>query len=303
MPSGIILKGIGGFYYVSTPEGVYECKARGIFRKNDLTPLPGDRVIFTVTDELKKKGSMDEIQPRDSELVRPAVANVNQVVIVVSIKSPEPDLLLLDKLLVTAEMKNIGIIICINKIDLASEDEYGKLSGTYTRAGYKVILSSSKLQMRLEDLREALAGRISVFAGQSGVGKSTILNRILNSQVMQTGDISERIDRGKHTTRHAELVELDSGGYLVDTPGFSSFELGDIQHDELQLYYPEFRDHITGCRFTRCSHVSEPDCKVKEAMEQELIDRKRHERYAVLYDILKQRKDDYRGKTKGERKK
>jgi ribosome biogenesis GTPase len=297
LPLGIIIKGIGGFYYVSTQDGTYECKARGIFRKNEITPLPGDKVTISVIDEANKLGSIDEIMPRTSQLVRPAVANVDQVVIVIAPKSPSPDFLLLDKLLITSEYKNLNAIICINKIDLDENGEYEKIASLYEKLNYKVILSSSKIDRGLDGLKTELAGKVSVFAGQSGVGKSTILNRIMNSWLMKTGEVSEKIARGKHTTRHAELVQLKEGGYVVDTPGFSSFELADIEHDELQLYYPEFREYIDGCRFIRCSHISEPDCLVKEAIDKGLIDKGRYNRYINFYNLLKQNKDkQYRGR-------
>ena len=291
MPSGIILKGIGGFYYVRADnDEVYECKARGIFRKDEITPLPGDIVSLTIIDENNKKGSIDKIHERHSQLIRPAVANVNQVIIVLSIKSPAPDLLLLDKLLVMAEHQNIDAIVCINKIDLVSAEEYSKIYEAYSKAGYKVIPLSTKTGEGLDQLKKSLNGRISVLAGQSGVGKSTILNRIINSQIMKTGNISEKIERGRHTTRHAELVRVEKEGYLVDTPGFSSLGIANIKYDELALYYREFENYMEGCRFTRCSHVNEPQCGIKDAVSKGLIDTGRYERYISLYNSLKQQK-------------
>jgi len=288
LPAGIIVKGIGGFYYVAAENGVYECKARGIFRKDDITPLPGDRISLSIIDDAKKIGNIEEILPRESALVRPAVANVNQVVFVIAVKSPEPDFVLLDKLIVTAEAKGINIVICINKIDLGTREEYEKIAQAYFRTNYKLIFTSSKINVGYDVLKEVLHGRISVFAGQSGVGKSTILNRIMDEQIMETGDVSRKIDRGRHTTRHAELVKLDSGGYIVDTPGFSSFELSNIKCEELQLFYPEFGSYLGSCRFTGCSHISEPGCSVKEAMEKGDVDVGRYNRYVQLYNILKQ---------------
>lgn len=290
MPEGIIIKGIGGFYYVESGNEVFECKARGIFRKDAFAPLPGDFVNMSVIDESKKLGSIDEILPRKSQLVRPAVANVNQVAVVLAVKSPSPDCLLLDKLLITAQLKNLDTIICLNKIDLDEDESCKKIVEAYEKADYKCIPLSSKLNIGFENLSDSLHGRITVFAGQSGVGKSTILNRIMNSMIMQTGEVSGKIERGKHTTRHAELVELHSGGYVVDTPGFSSLELTDMQYDELDTFYPEFRERRLGCRFTRCSHISEPECSVKDALSQGLIDKDRYARYIEFYNALKQRK-------------
>ncbi|MCX8129013.1 MAG: ribosome small subunit-dependent GTPase A [Clostridia bacterium] len=294
MPTGTIIKGIGGFYYVKTDEGIYECKARGIFRKENLTPLPGDKVSIVI-DKTGSKGSIDEILPRETELVRPAVSNVNQMIVVVAAKSPAPDLVLLDKLLITAELKGISTVICLNKIDLDESKEYLEFMESYKKAGYEVIKSSSKANEGYEELLKILKGKITVFAGQSGVGKSTILNRLMKSSIMQTGDVSQKIERGKHTTRHAELVELSSGGYIVDTPGFSSFELTEIEHIDLELYYPEFSQFINRCRFTGCSHISEPDCLVKQAVDDNIIDRGRYERYITLYNLLKENRL-YRGK-------
>lgn len=284
--AGIIIKGIGGFYYVNTGDKIYECKARGIFRKKNMTPLPGDRVMIQVVDEEKKIGNLEEILPRTSVLVRPAVANINQLVVVIAAKSPVPDLMLLDKLLLTAEQKGIEAILCINKIDLDPEGVYQSIAGAYTKAGYRVLASSSKSADGFSLLRQELKGRVSVLAGQSGVGKSTLLNRIMDAWVMETGDVS-RIERGRHTTRHAELMELEDGGYIVDTPGFSTFELIELSAEELQLYYPEFAPFLNQCRFTGCSHVNEPDCRVKEALGT-AVDPQRYQRYTELYTLLKQ---------------
>ena len=288
MPTGIILKGIGGFYYVSENEAIYECKARGIFRKNDVTPLPGDRVNFSVIDEEKKKGSLDEVLPRFSQLTRPAVVNVNQVVIVIAAKSPVPDFLLLDKLLVTAAKENIKAVICLNKLDLDMDDEGEKISEAYKNAGYDFIRTSTKTRQGLDKLEDKLRSMVTVFAGQSGVGKSTLLNSILKDLIMETGILSLKNDRGKHTTRHAELIPLVCGGYIVDTPGFSSFELENIEQNELQHYYNEFLELAEDCRFSGCSHANEPDCKIKELVSSGTIDAGRYERYIELLGYLKQ---------------
>ncbi len=288
LPSGIIIKGIGGFYYVSSEDdGIYECKARGLFRKMELTPLTGDRVIFSVTDRQLKKGYIEEICERSTVLIRPAAANVDQIIAVVAARSPEPDLLLLDKILVTAEKKGIDAVVCINKIDLDTGKSRTELCSSYIRAGYSVIETSSEEAAGFSLLKEALSGHISVFAGQSGVGKSTLLNRVMETVVMETGSISGKIDRGRHTTRHAELMKLSGGGYVVDTPGFSSYELSEIKYDELQYLFPEFAEHIPECRFTGCSHVNETDCEVKRAVDTGLISKGRYLRFVELYNILK----------------
>ncbi|WP_024834559.1 ribosome small subunit-dependent GTPase A [Ruminiclostridium josui] len=302
MPLGIILKGIGGFYYVKQEgtEDIYECKPRGVFRKNSVTPLPGDKVGFSIIDEAKKLGNIDEILPRKSELIRPAVANVDQIAIVVAAKAPNPDYMLLDKLLITAEMKNIRVIICINKIDL--DDGNAKIvRNAYSLAGYEIVEISSVRNVGYKLLKEELKGHITVFAGQSGVGKSTILNHIMDSWVMETGSVSNKIERGKHTTRHAELLELKYGGYVADTPGFSSFEITDIPYNELESYYPEFRPYINTCRFNSCSHITEPGCKIIEALERSEIDKNRYQRYIQLYKTLKDI-PQYKGKKNESRR-
>ena len=239
MTSGTIIKGIGGFYYVKTQGGIYECKAKGIFRKDSMAPLPGDNVYISILDQQKKIGYLEEICPRKYQLMRPAVANINQIALVVSVRSPLPDYYLMDKILITAMRKEISAIICIIKIDL-DEGNKDTIIRDYKNTGLKIIFLSSVLDIGFNGLKEVLKDKITVFAGQSGVGKSTILNRILDSKVMETGEVSSRIDRGRHTTRHAELIELQSGGLVVDTPGFSSFELEDLEPNTLQLCYPEF---------------------------------------------------------------
>ncbi|MCX7748117.1 MAG: ribosome small subunit-dependent GTPase A [Clostridia bacterium] len=291
MPSGVIIKGIVGFYYVKSGDELYECKPRGIFRKDGLTPLPGDKVLMTVVDQEKKVGCIDKILPRESFFVRPAVSNVNQLAVVIAVRSPGPDYNLLDKLLITSEMKDIHAMVCINKIDLDESEEHKKIIHAYEKAGYPVLVLSSKLNTGFDELETGMIGKITAFAGQSGVGKSTILNHIMKSWVMDTGEISQKIERGKHTTRHAELVELEKGGFVVDTPGFTSYELPDIKQQELQYYYPEFRNYFEGCKFKGCSHISEPGCKVKEALEKGLVDKGRYERYTEFYNELKQRKN------------
>jgi ribosome biogenesis GTPase len=293
LPIGIIQKGIGGFYYVMTSDGIYECRARGIFRKDGLTPLPGDRVIISDIDECNKTGVIDEILIRDNELVRPAVANIDQIVAVIAVKSPAPDYNLLDKILVTSEYKQIKSILCINKIDLNMENKRNDIKSIYEKAKYPVILTSSHTGEGFDELVDNLKDKTTVIAGQSGVGKSTILNVIMNSQVMETGSISERGNRGKHTTRHAEIVKLKQGGFLVDTPGFSSFELSGMEHHELGSCYPEFDSYPESCRFVGCSHINEPGCCVKAALEKGLIDTGRYERYVQFYNFLASR-DPYK---------
>jgi ribosome biogenesis GTPase len=297
LPKGIIIKGIGGFYYVETATGLYECKARGVFRKKKIIPLPGDSVSISVTDEKSKQGFIEEIFERRTCLTRPAVANINQVIAVASIKSPEPDYLLLDKLLITAAKQGIDAVICFNKTDLGTEEEIEEAVEVFKNTGYTVILTSINSSESYGKLKAVLKDRISVLAGQSGVGKSTILNGIVESNVMETGAVSKKIDRGRHTTRHAELIPL-GGGYIVDTPGFSSFELEGFDEKSLQSYYPEFAEYTVNCRFNGCSHISEPGCCVKEALREGLISKIRYDNYVNLYTKIKQLRDIYPKKRK-----
>lgn len=284
---GIIIKGIGGFYYVKTADGsLAECKARGIFRKNGIKPTVGDNVEI-------EGGSIVKIYDRRSYLIRPSVANIDNLIIVIAAANPEPDLLLTDKLAVAAEASGINPIICVNKTDLA---DAGEIEGIYKNAGYTVITASATEMVGSEELSAVVKGRISAFAGLSGVGKSSILN-LLTGVDAQTGEIS-KINRGKHTTRHVELFELDADTFILDTPGFSSLalsEICDIKANELADYYPEFAHVSDGCRFKGCSHINEPDCAVKELVECGKAAKSRYESYKELYEQLKQIKEWEKG--------
>lgn len=292
---GIILKGVGGFYDVldSSDGIVYTCKARGVHRKEGgKTPLPGDNVTFRVIDEKDRTGYIDDILERKNEFVRPPVANIDQLAIVLAAKSPDPDLNLADKLLITCEAKGIAPLILINKIDLDDDGTAEYISGIYKKAGYRVILISKVLDTGYDELHSQLKGYRTAFAGQSGVGKSTILNRILNNWVMETGEVSERIQRGRHTTRHVQLFGLDVGGFVFDTPGFSAFTVSDVAHTELAMLYPEFRKVIGECRFTSCSHTGEPGCRVQELVEKGEADPGRYKRYVQYFKELKEAYDN-----------
>lgn len=286
MPSGIILKGIGGFYYVKSDDQVYVCKARGIFRKKGITLLPGDKVDFSVTDPEQKEGLLEKIHDRRNCLERPAVSNISIMLVVVSVCTPEPELTLVDKLLVTAGMEDMEAVICVNKIDLDDRNIFKEISSEYAPAEYKVIATSGLTGIGINEIKKVLNDNITVLAGQSGVGKSTLINKITGLNIMDTGEVSKAIGRGRHTTRHAQLVEIEAGGYIVDTPGFSSFELKDIDPDMLQYYYREFTRYTTRCRFRGCSHINEPDCAVRDAVDNGLVSKGRYERYIDLYRKL-----------------
>lgn len=293
MIEGRIIKGIGGFYYIETEKGLYECRARGIFRKNKITPLVGDFVKISVVDEDNKKGVVEEIQERKTELVRPPIANVNKALIVFAVKNPTPHLSLLDRFIVLAERENLEIVIILTKIDLDDDNTFEKIKNIYEPCGYKVIGVSNLENKNIDKVKEELKGNTVVFAGPSGVGKSSLLNQIDSNFQLKTGDVSDKIKRGKHTTRHAELFELEFGGMVADTPGFSSLTLDDIEDIDLKDYFIEFEDH-DDCKFgSRCIHQNEPSCAVKEAVENGEIPRERYESYIQLLNEIRQGKRRY----------
>lgn len=287
MVEGIIVKGIAGFYYVRTTDGIYECKARGIFKKNKVTPLVGDKVKISILSEDPKEGWIEEIGERNVELFRPAVANVDQAIIVFALKSPDPHLNLLDKILLLGEYAGMELTICFNKADLIKGDDvFERYKAIYELAGYNVVMTSTKTGEGIDKIREILKDKISVFAGPSGVGKSSMLNVIQPGLQLKTGEVSEKIQRGKHTTRHTELIELEFGGWVVDTPGFTSLDLDFIGMDELADLFQEFREFEGHCRFNDCMHINEPDCAVKAAIETGHIHQNRYDSYLYFYNSL-----------------
>ena len=293
MIEGRIIKGIGGFYYVDTDNGLYECRARGIFRKNKITPLVGDFVKISVVDEENKKGVVEEIAERETELVRPPIANVNKALIVFAVKNPTPHLSLLDRFIVLAERENLEIVIILTKIDLDNDNTFEKIKNIYEPCGYKVIGVSNLEKKNIDKVKEELKDNTVVFAGPSGVGKSSLLNEIDKNFKLKTGDVSDKIKRGKHTTRHAELFELEFGGMVADTPGFSSLTLDDIEDVDLKDYFIEF-DNYDDCKFgSRCIHQNEPNCAVKEAVENGEIPKERYESYLQLLNEKRQGKRRY----------
>lgn len=285
MLEGVIIKGIGGFYYVDTEKGIFECRARGKFRVKNITPLIGDYAVIEA-DEKTGQGFIVEIRERKNQLIRPTVANIDQVIIVFAAKKPDINMLLLQKFLIYAEFKKLNIVVCINKIDLDEEKAYKEVVGMLKSIPYRVIETSTKSKTGIEELKSVLANNVSVFAGPSGVGKSSLLNEVQPGLQLKTGDLSKKIDRGTHTTRHAELIKLNMGGRVTDTPGFTSLDINEIESDRLQNCFPEFRQYIN-CRFPSCMHDSEPDCGVKEALEQGLISRIRYEYYIGLLREMK----------------
>ena len=288
---GKIIKGIAGFYYVHiVHSGVYECKAKGIFRNKNIKPLVGDDVEVEILDEENKLGNISNIFMRKNELIRPAVANINQSIVVFAIADPMPNLNLLDRFLVMMERSNIDTIICFNKVDLVNEDKVMKYKDIYVNAGYHVIFTSTMLHIGIEDVYRLIHGKTTAFAGPSGVGKSSLLNSLMPEANSQIGEISEKIKRGKHTTRHTEIFNVCDNTYLMDTPGFSSLYKNDFECEELQWYFRDFIDYNDTCRFKGCVHVGEPHCNVKKAVEQGKISSYRYDNYLLLYDELKNRK-------------
>ena len=289
--TGKIIKGIAGFYYVNDGENrVYQCRAKGIFRNRKIKPLVGDNVEFSILDEEAGEGNIDEILPRKNALVRPAAANVDQALVLFALTQPSPNLNLLDRFLVMMAMEEIPVVICFNKADLgdgAMEEEYKKI---YEGAGYEVHFISARTDLGMDQVRELLRGRTTVLAGPSGVGKSSLTNRIQPKASMETGGISRKIERGKHTTRHSELFFVEKDTYMMDTPGFSSMYTPKIEASELKEFFPEFAEFEDECRFLGCVHIGERVCGVKEAVKEGKISLSRYENYRLIYEELKQKR-------------
>lgn len=271
---GRILKAISGFYYVEYENNIYECRAKGVFRKKEESPLVGDIVEFDIIKE--NTGNVIKILNRKNELIRPPIANIDMAVIVASAKTPEPSTLFIDKQLVFLESKNITPIICINKLDLGSVDE---IADIYRDIGYEVIITSVKDNVGIEELNAKISEKISVFVGNSGVGKSSLTNKLLGYQLMEEGNLS-KIERGKQTTRHTELLKLNDNTYIADSPGFSSFELNGIEN--VAENFIEFNKYMIGCRYNDCNHVLEDECMVRIAVEEGKIAKSRHESYCII---------------------
>ena len=283
---GIIIKGIGGFYYIKTDEGIIECKARGKFRYNSLKPMVGDRVTIKVENG---KGVIEDIHERSSELIRPTVANVTQAFVVFAIKNPDINLDLLNRFLTLCEYNDIHAVVCLNKEDLCTEEEKENLKELINDIGYEVLFINAKEGKGFDALKERLEYNITVLCGPSGAGKSTLLNSFIDREHMETGSVSEKIGRGKHTTRHSELIDVDNG-YLVDTPVFTTLDVTFIDRDSLKYCFPEFNDYNNLCKFNGCNHYKEPKCAVKEAVEEGKINKLRYEFYIkTLEEIINRR--------------
>ena len=294
---GKIIKGIAGFYYVHAQDGeLYECKAKGCFRNKKLKPLPGDDVEIEILNAEKLIGNISDIYDRRSELIRPAVANADQAMVVFAAAEPEPNLNLLDRFLVLMEKQGMDTIICFNKKDIVDGEVIEKLKGIYTLAGYKVLTMSILKGEGISELKEILKCKTTVLAGPSGVGKSSVMNTLSPDANMQTGLISEKIKRGRHTTRHSELICICDDTYLFDTPGFSSLYLEDILPEKLKDYFREFEKYEGECRFNGCIHINEPDCALKNAVNLNAVSKNRYDNYKLLYEELKGERKTYKKK-------
>ncbi len=283
---GVILKGVGGFYYIKTLSGIIECKARGKFRYESLKPMVGDKVKINIVNG---KGVIEEILPRTSTLIRPTVSNVTQAFVVFAIKKPNINYDLLNKFLVLCEYNDIKSVVCLNKEDLCTEKEKIEVKEIINNIGYEVLFINAKEKRGIDELKRRLENNITVLCGPSGVGKSTLLNVLTDKKYMQTGEISEKLGRGKHTTRHSELVEIENG-FLVDTPGFSTLGLDFIEKDDLKYCFPEFIKYNDLCKFKGCNHYKEPSCAVKENVELGNINKLRYDFYIkTLQEIMNRR--------------
>ena len=288
---GKIIKGIAGFYYVyGENEVLYECKAKGIFRKDNQKPLVGDNVEITVLNEQEREGNLIRILPRKNSLIRPAVANVDQAFVIFAMDNPKPNFMLLDRFLIMMEQADIPAVICFNKKDLATEKETQELYQTYQSCGYQVLLTSALEEEGIDEIHRILKGKTTVVAGPSGVGKSSLTNLLQAEVQMETGEISRKLKRGKHTTRHSQVIPVGENTFLMDTPGFSSLYLTDMEEQELKDYFPEFLRYDEQCRFQGCRHIHEPDCGVKEALAEGKISQLRYEDYLALYEELKEKR-------------
>ena len=280
---GVIVKGIGGFYYVDTGEEIIECRAKGIFRKDGTKPLVGDSVEIELNND-KKTGMVAAILKRRNTLVRPAVSNVTQMLAVVALESPKPNTYVLDKLIASAEYAKLKVALCFNKSDLSDDLQLPQI---YQDAGFDVVVTSAAQNLNVDKIQALLKDEITVFAGNSGVGKSSLLNSVMGESMFETGKVSQKTERGRHTTRYSELVQLPFGGYIIDTPGFSSFELEEVMPENLHELFREFSDCPGECRFQDCRHIAEPDCRILEALKNGGISESRHESYKLLFDEIK----------------
>ena len=294
---GLIVENISNLYKIKVQNKIYEANARGKFKKEEITPVVGDKVEIQILDEENKKAVIEKIEPRTTYIKRPKMSNITQLILVVSSKNPKPDLLLLDKQLAFAEYLEIKPIIVLNKTDLDKKKEFEKIKEIYQNIGYTVIETIAKEQENnlsgIQELKKNLKWNINAFSGNSGVGKSTLINAIFKDTITQEGEISQRNKKGKNTTTSTKLYEIDENTYIADTPGFSTFDISEIEYKELDKYFKEFKPLVANCEFVGCTHIKEENCGIKNALQQGKIDSSRYDRFCKIYEELKE-KDKYK---------
>ena len=286
---GFIIENIANLYKIKDKDNIFEATARGKFKKDEITPVVGDFVEYDIIDQEKKKAVITEIKERKVYIKRPKIANITQIIFVISSKDPKPDLLMLDKQLAFAEYLHIKSIIVLNKIDLDKKQEFEQIRKIYQDIGYKVIETNAKDKIGIEKLKEAMKNEINAFSGNSGVGKSTLINGIFKKDITEEGEISKKNKRGKNTTTAIKLYEVAKNTWIADTPGFSTFEISEIESTDLDKYFKEFKDRIKECEFIGCTHIKEEKCGIKKAVEEGKISKDRYERFCKIYKELKEK--------------
>ena len=288
---GIIIENISNLYSIKAENKIYEATARGKFKQNEITPVVGDNVEFEILDEENRKAVIEEIGERKVYIKRPKLANITQIIFVVSSKDPKPDLLMLDKQLAFAEFLKINSVIVLNKTDLDKKEEFKEIKQIYEKIGYKVIITDAKKKQGIEELKAEMKNNINAFSGNSGVGKSTLINGIFDKDITEEGEISKRNKRGKNTTTSIKLYEIDDNTYIADTPGFSTFDISEIESKNLEKYFREFKENIINCEFVGCTHIKEENCGIKTAIQEGKIDISRYNRFCKIYNELKEREE------------
>lgn len=288
---GLIIENIANLYYIESNGEIYEATARGKFKKDEITPTVGDKVEIEIIDDENKKAVINKIQTRDIYIKRPKLANITQIVYVLSSKEPKPDLLMLDKQLAFAEWLGIKATIILNKTDLDKEEQFKEIKNIYEKIGYNVIETQAKEKKGIKEVNKILKNNINAFSGNSGVGKSTLINGIFNADITQEGEISKKNKKGKNTTTSIKLYKIDENTYIADTPGFSTFDISEIESRDLANYFREFRNKVENCEFVGCTHIKEEKCGIKKAVQEGKIDKSRYERFCKIYENLKNKEE------------